>query len=129
MNPCKRVRQNWTAVQLKLSVRSGESKYTAVQFCPTLSSPQAVGIIVTDEAHFSAAASYRTITNYFSEALLCYFTGSKFRSDSQPLPHVHYTEVEDSDEFGRNVVRYAPVADYEFTVQDAWRLNPSPIKM
>lgn len=90
--------------------------------------PGSVGLIVTDEAHFSAALSYRTIFNYFSTALITYFTGSKFRSDSQPLPKVHYTEIEDSDEFGRNVIRYAPVADYEFTVQDAWRLDPSPIK-
>lgn len=90
--------------------------------------PGQVGVLVIDEAHFSAAASYRTITNYFSESLLCYFTGSKFRSDSQPLPQVRYLEVEEADELGRNVLHYAPVADYEFTLQDAWRLNPSPIK-
>lgn len=90
--------------------------------------PAQVGLLVIDEAHFSAAASYRTITNYFSESLLCYFTGSKFRSDSQPLPQVRYLEVEEADELGRNVLHYAPVADYEFTLQDAWRLNPSPIK-
>ena len=54
--------------------------------------PAQVGVLVIDEAHFSAAASYRTITNYFSESLLCYFTGSKFRSDSQPLPQVRYLE-------------------------------------
>ncbi|MBV9385270.1 MAG: DEAD/DEAH box helicase family protein, partial [Chroococcidiopsidaceae cyanobacterium CP_BM_ER_R8_30] len=90
--------------------------------------PKAIGIIVCDEAHFSAAASYRTITNYFSEALLCYFTGSKFRSDSQPLPYVQYNRVEDADELGMRVTRYAPVADYEFTIQDAWKLDPPPIK-
>ncbi|MBV8884124.1 MAG: hypothetical protein JO235_09015 [Chroococcidiopsidaceae cyanobacterium CP_BM_RX_35] len=90
--------------------------------------PKGIGIIVCDEAHFSAAASYRTITNYFSAALLCYFTGSKFRSDSQPLPHVQYNRVEDADELGARVTRYAPVADYEFTIQDAWKLDPPPIK-
>lgn len=89
---------------------------------------QQVGLVVIDEAHFSAANSYRTISNYFSQSLLCYFTGSKFRSDSQPLPEVRYEEVEETDELGRNVIHYAPVADYEFTLQDAWRLNPSPIK-
>lgn len=90
--------------------------------------PGKVGLIVIDEAHFSAAASYRTIANYFSCSLLCYFTGSKFRSDSQPLPHVHYSSVEELDELGRSVIRYAPVADYEFSLQDAWKLNPPPIK-
>lgn len=90
--------------------------------------PESVGVIVTDEAHFSAAASYRTIFNYFNTALITYFTGSKFRSDSQPLPFVRYTQVEDADELGRSVIRYAPASDYEFTVQDAWKLNPSPIK-
>lgn len=90
--------------------------------------PQAVGVIVTDEAHFSAASSYRTIFNYFSTAVLTYFTGSKFRSDSQPLPNVGYTEVEELDELGRSAIRYTPVADYEFTVQQGWKLNPPPIK-
>lgn len=90
--------------------------------------PLQVGALIIDEAHFSAANSYRTIANYFSESLLCYFTGSKFRSDSQPLPNVRYEEVEELDELGRFVLHYSPVADYEFTLQDAWRLSPSPIK-
>jgi hypothetical protein len=90
--------------------------------------PSTIGLIVCDEAHFSAAASYRTIFNYFDTALITYFTGSKFRADSQPLPHVSYTEIEDADEFGRSMLRYAPVADYEFSVQQAWKLNPPPIK-
>lgn len=90
--------------------------------------PESVGAIITDEAHFSAAASYSTIFNYFGSALVTYFTGSKFRSDSQPLPFVRYGEVEECDEFGRSTTRYAPIADYEFTVQDAWKLFPSPIK-
>ncbi len=90
--------------------------------------PESVGAIITDEAHFSAATSYSTIFNYFGSALVTYFTGSKFRSDSQPLPFVRYSEVEECDEFGRSITRYAPLADYEFTVQDAWKLSPSPIK-
>jgi len=90
--------------------------------------PSAVGLLVADEAHFSAAASYRTIFNYFERALVTYFTGSKFRTDRQPLPYIRYEEVEDADELGRSAIKYAPVADYEFTVQDAWKLNPSPIK-
>ena len=90
--------------------------------------PETVGVIICDEAHFSAAASYRTIFSYFSNSLITYFTGSKFRSDSQPLPYIRYEEVEDADELGRRAIRYAPVADYEFTIQDAWKLQPSPIK-
>ncbi|WP_250126430.1 DEAD/DEAH box helicase family protein [Chroococcidiopsis sp. CCMEE 29] len=90
--------------------------------------PTLIGVLVCDEAHFSAAASYRTITSYFSASLLCYFTGSKFRSDGQPLPHIRYNEVEELDELGRNRIGYAPVADYEFTLQQAWQLHPSPIK-
>jgi hypothetical protein len=90
--------------------------------------PSSIGVIITDEAHFSAASSYRTICNYCDRALLAYFTGSKFRSDSQPLPHVRYTQVEEEDALGRSVIKYAPVADYEFTLQDAWKLDPPPIK-
>ncbi len=85
--------------------------------------PTQVGALIIDEAHFSAANSYRTIFSYFSESLLCYFTGSKFRSDSQPLPSVRYEEVEELDELGRSVLHYSPIADYEFTLQDAWRLS------
>ncbi|MBW4546825.1 MAG: DEAD/DEAH box helicase family protein [Symplocastrum torsivum CPER-KK1] len=90
--------------------------------------PNSVGVLITDEAHFSAANSYRTICNYFEFALLTYFTGSKFRSDAQPLPHVRYTQVEELDALGRSVLKYAPVADYEFTLQEAWSLEPPPIK-
>ena len=90
--------------------------------------PSSIGVIITDEAHFSAASSYRTICNYFDRALLAYFTGSKFRSDSQPLPHVRYTQVDEVDALGRSILKYAPVADYEFTLQDAWKLEPPPIK-
>ncbi len=90
--------------------------------------PETIGVIAIDEAHFSAAASYRTVTQYFNSALLTYFTGSKFRSDSQPLPYVHYDEVPEFDEQGNPVIRYAPRADYEFSLQDAWKLDPPPIK-
>ena len=90
--------------------------------------PSSIGVIITDEAHFSAASSYRTICNYFDSAVLAYFTGSKFRSDSQPLPHVSYTQVEELDALGRSILKYAPVADYEFTLQEAWSLEPPPIK-
>jgi hypothetical protein len=90
--------------------------------------PNEMGILIIDEAHFAAAASYRTITRYFENALLTYFTGSKFRSDSQPLPYVRYTEVSDWDINNDAIVHYAPVADYEFSLQDAWKLDPPPIK-
>ncbi|MDJ0534984.1 MAG: DEAD/DEAH box helicase family protein [Xenococcaceae cyanobacterium MO_207.B15] len=88
--------------------------------------PDSVGLIVVDEAHFAAASSYRSITNYFNRALLTYFTGSKFRSDSQPIPNVEYEIVR--DEVNSSVVKYAPKADFEFTLQQAWKLNPPPIK-
>ncbi|WP_013335006.1 DEAD/DEAH box helicase [Gloeothece verrucosa] len=90
--------------------------------------PTSIGLIVVDEAHFSAAQSYRTIVNYFESSLLTYFTGSKFRSDSQPLPNVHYSQIADLDELGNTVIRYAPDADYEFSLQQAWRMDPPPIK-
>ena len=90
--------------------------------------PDRIGLLVVDEAHFSAAPSYRTITNYLPQSLLAYFTGSKFRSDSQPLPYVRYREVEDRDDWGNPLIHYAPVADYEFSLQQAWQLNPSPVK-
>ncbi|MDJ0718254.1 MAG: DEAD/DEAH box helicase family protein [Prochloraceae cyanobacterium] len=90
--------------------------------------PNQVGVLVVDEAHFSAASSYRTITNYFEKALLTYFTGSKFRSDSMPLPYVHYEEKEEQTVNGSKIIRYAPRGDFEFSIQDAWKLNPPPIK-
>ncbi|HAA31116.1 MAG TPA: restriction endonuclease subunit R, partial [Cyanobacteria bacterium UBA8553] len=86
------------------------------------------GLISIDEAHFSAASSYRTICQYFDQSIVAFFTGSKFRSDGQPLPYVKYREIEDRDELGRTIVKYAPIADYEFTIQNAWSLNPPPIK-
>lgn len=90
--------------------------------------PDSLGILIIDEAHFAAASSYRTITRYFENALLTYFTGSKFRSDNQPLPYVRYSEVSDWDVNNDAIVHYAPVADYEFSLQDAWKLEPPPIK-
>jgi len=90
--------------------------------------PHQVGLISIDEAHFSAASSYRTICQYFDQSIVAFFTGSKFRSDGQPLPYVKYREIEDRDELGRTIVKYAPIADYEFTIQNAWSLNPPPIK-
>ena len=88
--------------------------------------PDSIGLIVVDEAHFAAAASYQSIINYFDRALLTYFTGSKFRSDSQPMPKVEYETAR--DEKDPSVIKYAPKADYEFTLQDAWKLDPPPIK-
>ena len=90
--------------------------------------PNTIGALIVDEAHFSAAPSYQAIAHYFSNALLTYFTGSKFRSDSQPLPYVNYQEVLEWDALGNTIVRYAPETDYQFTVQDAWKLDPPPIK-
>ena len=90
--------------------------------------PDNVGLLVVDEAHFAAASSYKSISNYFSCALLTYFTGSKFRSDCQPIPHVKYEISTSKDTENSSIIKYAPIADYEFTVQDAWKLNPPPIK-
>ena len=88
--------------------------------------PDRIGLLVVDEAHYAAAASYRSITNYFERAILTYFTGSKFRSDFQPIPHVEYETAR--DEQNPSIIKYAPKADYEFTLQDAWKLDPPPIK-
>ncbi len=79
--------------------------------------PDNVGLIVVDEAHFSAAPSYRSIVNYFDRSLLTYFTGSKFRSDSQPIPNVEYNIATDKNDPDLSVTKYAPVADYEFTLR------------
>ena len=73
-------------------------------------------------------SSYRSVINYFSESLLCFFTGSRFRSDHLPIPHIRYSSIEDETESGQLVTRYTPVADFEFSVQQAWKLNPTPIK-
>ncbi len=44
-NPCKIVRQNWTAVFLDFSLPTNGFSWTAVQFCPTLSSPHLLQVI------------------------------------------------------------------------------------
>ena len=90
--------------------------------------PEDIGLIVVDEAHYAAAPSYVTISNYFNRSPISYFTGSKFRSDSRALPLVGYSQRSTKDEFGNVSIEYAPIADYEFTLQDAWKLNPPPIK-
>ncbi len=90
--------------------------------------PANVGLILIDEAHHASANSYRSVINYFSESLLCFFTGSRFRSDHLPIPHIRYSSIEDETESGQLVTRYTPVPDFEFSVQQAWKLNPTPIK-
>lgn len=90
--------------------------------------PANVGLILIDEAHHASASSYRSVINYFSSSLLCFFTGSRFRSDHLPIPHIRYKSIEDETESGHVVTRYTPVADFEFSVQQAWKLNPTPIK-
>jgi len=90
--------------------------------------PANVGLILIDEAHHASASSYRSVINYFSDSLLCFFTGSRFRSDHLPIPHIRYNSIEDETESGHVVTRYTPVADFEFSVQQAWKLNPTPIK-
>ncbi len=90
--------------------------------------PANVGLILIDEAHHASASSYRSVINYFSDSLLCFFTGSRFRSDHLPIPHIRYSSIEDETESGQLVTRYTPVADFEFSLQQAWKLNPTPIK-
>ncbi|MFB2917134.1 MULTISPECIES: hypothetical protein [Aerosakkonema] len=60
--------------------------------------------------------------------MLVFLTGSRFRSDSKPIPHIQYTTLEDTSETGQIITRYSPVTDYEFTIQDAWQLKEPPIK-
>ncbi|MGE5656841.1 MAG: DEAD/DEAH box helicase [Actinomycetota bacterium] len=90
--------------------------------------PAQVGLLIIDEAHHVSASTYRTIINYFDRSLLCFLTGSRFRSDSRPIPHIRYTSFDEESEQGQWVMRYSPVADFEFNIQDAWKLNPPPIK-
>lgn len=90
--------------------------------------PNQVGLLLIDEAHHCPASSYRTIINYFNNSLLCFLTGSRFRSDAKPIPHIRYTTFEEESENGQWVPRYSPIADFEFNIQDAWKLNPPPIK-
>nr|WP_261198871.1 DEAD/DEAH box helicase family protein [Laspinema sp. D3a] len=90
--------------------------------------PQKVGLIVVDEAHHSAAATYRAIFNYFNQASLVFLTGTRHRGDGEPLPFVKYEIVEEEEENGRIVTKRAPRPNFEFTIQDAWKLDPPIIK-
>ena len=90
--------------------------------------PDNVGLIVVDEAHHSAAASYRTIFNYFSKASLVFLTGTRHRGDGEQLPYVRYMVEQHEEENGRIVLRQSPRTDFEFTIQDAWKLKPPIIK-
>jgi superfamily II DNA or RNA helicase len=90
--------------------------------------PKNIGLIVVDEAHHSAASSYRSIFNYFSHASLLFLTGTRHRGDREDLPYVRYS-VEQCEELnGQTVVKKSPRTDFEFTIQDAWRLKSPIIK-
>jgi superfamily II DNA or RNA helicase len=88
--------------------------------------PDAVGLIVVDEAHHSAAKTYLDIFNYFDNASLVFLTGSRNRGDGEPLPFIQYETVESEEENGQIVLKRAPKPDFEFTIQDAWK-QKSPI--
>ncbi|MBD2186100.1 DEAD/DEAH box helicase family protein [Planktothrix sp. FACHB-1355] len=67
--------------------------------------PANVGLLIIDEAHHASAASYTKIINYFNSSLLVFLTGSRFRSDSKPIPHIQYTTIEDTSETGQIITR------------------------
>ncbi|MEH2159979.1 MAG: DEAD/DEAH box helicase family protein [Nostoc sp.] len=90
--------------------------------------PGNVGLLLIDEAHHSPASSYRTVFEYFSTSMLVFLTGSRFRSDSKPIPYIRYNTFESESETGSKLMRYSPMADFEFSIQDAWKLDPPPIK-
>jgi superfamily II DNA or RNA helicase len=90
--------------------------------------PENVGLIVVDEAHHSAARTYREIFSYFNSAILMFLTGTRHRGDGDNLPFVKYILEEHEEENGTTVLRKAPKPDFEFTIQDAWKLNPPIIK-
>jgi superfamily II DNA or RNA helicase len=90
--------------------------------------PSNVGLIVVDEAHHSAASTYRTIFKYFSSASLIFLTGTRHRGDGERLPFVHYETVQQEEENGQVVLKQAPRADFEFSIQNAWELNPPILK-
>ena len=90
--------------------------------------PKNIGLIVVDEAHHSAASSYRSIFNYFNHASLVFLTGTRHRGDREDLPYVRYV-VEQCEELnGQTVLKKAPRTDFEFTIQDAWKLETPIIK-
>ncbi|NJO50318.1 MAG: DEAD/DEAH box helicase family protein [Leptolyngbyaceae cyanobacterium RM2_2_4] len=66
--------------------------------------PKNIGLIVVDEAHHSAASSYRSIFNYFSHASLVFLTGTRHRGDREDLPYVRYV-VEQCEELNGQTVR------------------------
>lgn len=90
--------------------------------------PENVGLIVVDEAHHSAARTYREIFSYFNNAILMFLTGTRHRGDGDNLPFVKYILEEHEEENGATVLRKSPKPDFEFTIQDAWKLNPPIIK-
>lgn len=90
--------------------------------------PEEYGLVLVDEAHHAWASSYQAILNYFRHSMLVYLTGSRFRGDSEMLPHVRYQQVLKESETGHMVRVLAPEADFEYTTQDAWREKPSLIK-
>jgi len=90
--------------------------------------PNNVGLIIVDEAHHSAAKSYRAIFNYFSKASLVFLTGTRHRGDREQLPYVRYITEQYEEQNGRIVLQKAPRTDFEFTIQDAWKVQPPIIK-
>ncbi len=91
-------------------------------------SPEDVGLIVVDEAHHSAASTYRTIFNYFSNASLVFLTGTRHRGDGEQLPFIRYETVQQEEENGQFILKQAPRPDFEFSIQDAWNLQPPILK-
>jgi superfamily II DNA or RNA helicase len=90
--------------------------------------PKNIGLIVVDEAHHSAASSYRSIFNYFSYASLVFLTGTRHRGDREDLPYVRYMVEQHEELNGQTVLRKAPRTNFEFTIQDAWKLKEPIIK-
>jgi len=90
--------------------------------------PSDVGLIVVDEAHHSAAFSYSAIFKYFPNAILVFLTGTRHRGDGEELPYVRYTTEQYEELNGQIVLRKAPRTDFEFTIQDAWKVQPPIIK-
>lgn len=90
--------------------------------------PNNVGLIIVDEAHHSAAKSYRAIFNYFNKASLVFLTGTRHRGDKEQLPYVRYMIEQYEEENGRVVLQKTPRTDFEFTIQDAWKIQPPIIK-
>lgn len=90
--------------------------------------PENVGLIVVDEAHHSAASTYRAIFNYFSNASLVFLTGTRHRGDGERLPFIRYETVQQEEENGQIILKQAPRPDFEFSIQDAWKIQPQILK-